>query len=239
MRAFKRRLRPWSLAQPRLWGEPIGALDTRSVVHSESRQIVASVDPPDVERFGEQGSDGGADHRLRGRRDRRRRAAALALSGQEVVGHRPRPAARRDPLRRLAAAHARPGGARALSLRRRSGEIAFRPRRHVLLTMKSQDTAAALDRLRQAGVAGAAALLRAERRRQRADGAAAVPECPRRHGDDARDLHDARRGHRLRRPPPRHFRDRPLPGRQRRRRRRGTGGGARGREHRRLSRRRM
>jgi 2-dehydropantoate 2-reductase len=80
-------------------------------------------------------------------------AAALALSGQEVVG-----IARGE---RLAAIRA--GG---LTLRTPEGraqarfdcvadpsEVGFRPDDAILLTMKTQDTLAALDRLRDAGVA--------------------------------------------------------------------------------------
>ena len=83
-------------------------------------------------------------------------AAALALSGQEVIGIAR--GAQLDAIRDRGLLLRTPEGARARVFRcvGDPAEIDWRPDDAVLLTMKTQDTTAALERLRAAGVAGQA-----------------------------------------------------------------------------------
>jgi 2-dehydropantoate 2-reductase len=81
-------------------------------------------------------------------------AAALALAGQEVVGIAR--GAQLDAVRADGLLFRTPEGAARVRLRcvADPGEIDWRPDDAVLLTMKTQDTLPALERLRSAGVAG-------------------------------------------------------------------------------------
>ena len=86
----------------------------------------------------------------------------------------------------------------------------------VLLTVKSHQTAAALDDLAAHAPAGTVVVSRPERRRQRASGAAPLRPGVRRHGDAARHPPRTRRGRAEVLPHARHPRHRPGAGRGRR-----------------------
>ena len=151
---------------------------------------------------------------LRSRRDRRRHRRRLAQSGADVIAIARGP--HLDAMRARGLTLEAPGETltQRIAVAGHPSEIAFGPDDVVLLTMKTQHTEAALEDLRAAAGDGRSGRLRAERRRQRADGPAAVRPRLRHARHPAGDLPRAGR-----RPEPcqhqRHPRRRLLSGRRR------------------------